>query len=90
MRQKSFFTIVVICMSFVVTRTFAQQKPPAGRGAGAPGGTKDPRVGLKAGLHDAGEAARGLEKVSSLGKPEGFSNVVRWHREVSARPSAKA
>lgn len=25
-----------------------------------------------------------------LGKPEGFSNVMRWHKEVSARPSAKA
>ena len=33
---------------------------------------KDPRVGLKPGLHDAGEAARGLEKVASLNKPEGF------------------
>ena len=29
-------------------------------------------------------------KPARLGKPEGFSNVVRWHREVSARPSAKA
>ncbi len=25
-----------------------------------------------------------------LGKPDGFSNVVRWHSEVSLRPSAKA
>ena len=29
-------------------------------------------------------------KPARLGKPEGFSNVVRWHREVSLRPSAKA
>src|SRR5262249_45115942 len=34
--------------------------------------TKDPRVGLKAGLRDAGEAARNLEHVASLFKPEGF------------------
>jgi len=40
----------------------AQQKPAG----------KDPRVGLKAGLRDAGEAARGLEKVSSMPKPDGF------------------
>src|ERR1043165_2681290 len=33
---------------------------------------KDPRVGLKAGLRDAGEAARGMEKIASLFKPEGF------------------
>src|SRR5207248_11679810 len=29
-------------------------------------------VGLKAGLRDAGEAARNLERIASLGKPEGF------------------
>jgi hypothetical protein len=34
--------------------------------------TSDPRVGLKAGLRDAGVAARGLALVSSIPKPEGF------------------
>jgi hypothetical protein len=34
--------------------------------------TTDPRVGLKAGLHDAGEAIRGLERVASLSNPSGF------------------
>jgi hypothetical protein len=34
--------------------------------------SKDPRVGLKAGLKNAGEAARNLELVSSMPKPEGF------------------
>jgi hypothetical protein len=33
---------------------------------------KDPRVGLKAGLRDAGQAARNMELVASLPKPEGF------------------
>jgi hypothetical protein len=32
----------------------------------------DPRVGLKAGLRDAGEAIRGLERVASLSNPAGF------------------
>ena len=32
----------------------------------------DPRIGLKAGFRDAGVAARGLELVVSLPKPEGF------------------
>ena len=33
---------------------------------------KDPRVGLKAGLHDAGVAIRNLELVAHLPKPAGF------------------
>jgi hypothetical protein len=32
----------------------------------------DPRVGLKPGLRDAGQAARNMELVASLPKPEGF------------------
>jgi len=32
----------------------------------------DPRVGLKPGLRDAGEAARNMERVASLPKPDGF------------------
>src|SRR5262245_26662226 len=32
----------------------------------------DPRVGLKPGLRDAGEAARGVERVASLFRPAGF------------------
>src|SRR6476646_6898219 len=32
----------------------------------------DPRVGLKPGIRDAGEAARGLEHVATLFMPEGF------------------
>ena len=38
----------------------------------APAPTSDPRVGLKPGLRDAGQAARNLELVSSLPKPLGF------------------
>jgi len=40
-----------------------------GRGQQA---AKDPRVGLKPGLRDAGQAARNMELVASLPKPEGF------------------
>jgi len=36
-------------------------------------GPDDPRIGLKAGLYDAGEAASGLERLASLSKPAGFS-----------------
>jgi hypothetical protein len=34
--------------------------------------TTDPRVGLRPGLRDAGEAARHLERIAALPKPEGF------------------
>src|SRR5262249_21983347 len=33
---------------------------------------EDPRVGLRPGLHDAGEASWNLERISSLPKPDGF------------------
>jgi hypothetical protein len=34
--------------------------------------SNDPRVGLKAGLRDAGQAARNMELIASLPKPDGF------------------
>src|SRR5205085_7022365 len=40
--------------------------------AQTPAATKDPRVGLKAGLRDAGVAARNMALVESLPKPKGF------------------
>jgi len=36
-------------------------------------GKDDPRVGLKGGLYDAGEAASGMERLASLSKPSGFA-----------------
>jgi len=38
---------------------------------------QDPRVGLKAGLRDAGQAARNMELVASLPKPEGFFDPTK-------------
>src|SRR5437867_7141283 len=49
----------------VVISGGAQQSPAAPS-------TNDPRVGLKAGLRDAGQAARNMELIASLPKPEGF------------------
>lgn len=36
-------------------------------------GSDDPRIGLKPGLYDAGEAAFGMERLASLPKPTGFA-----------------
>jgi hypothetical protein len=56
------FAALLLC---VVIQGVAQQVP-------AVPAANDPRVGLKAGLHDAGEAASNLERVANLPKPDGF------------------
>jgi hypothetical protein len=68
----------------------AQQTPAAPA-------TNDPRVGLKPGLHDAGEAARNLERIANLPKPEGFfdpkapaGNVAPPERPANAPPEPPA
>src|SRR5438045_5178374 len=41
-------------------------------GAQEPRATRDPRVGLRAGVRDAAQAIRNLELVASLPRPAGF------------------
>ena len=59
----------------------AGQAPPPPQSPQPPAGpthainAKDPRVGLKFGMDDAGTAIHGLELVSHMGKPEAFTNV---------------
>jgi hypothetical protein len=56
--------IVVGCLVVFIAAAIeggAQSRPAA-----------DPRIGLKAGLRDAGQAARNMELVASLPRPEGF------------------
>jgi hypothetical protein len=54
------FSAVVVALT-VAAQLAAQQGKPA-----------DPRVGLRAGVRDAGKVARNLELVASLPKPPGF------------------
>jgi hypothetical protein len=49
----------------------AQDRPAPAQAAANPN-MNDPRVGLKPGFKDAGQAARNMELIASLGKPEGF------------------
>jgi hypothetical protein len=42
----------------------------------APAAQNDPRVGLKAGLYDAGQAAKNMRLVSTLPKPENFGDPL--------------
>ena len=62
----SFSALLLSLWSVVMVIQGTAQQVPA-----APA-TNDPRVGLKPGLHDAGEAARNMERISNLPKPEGF------------------
>ncbi len=57
--------ILYVCAMFclLALEGAAQQSP-------AP--PNDPRIGLKPGLRDAGEAAKNLERIATLFKPEGF------------------
>jgi hypothetical protein len=57
-------TVVAFSTSLALAG-IAQDKP-------ATSTTNDPRVGLKAGFRDAGQAARGLELVATMPRPEGF------------------
>ena len=55
------------CVSIIVLVSLA-----AGLAQERSTSSTDPRVGLKAGFHNAGEAARNMEVIASLPKPEGF------------------
>jgi hypothetical protein len=44
---------------------------------GATASTTDPRYTLKPGLHDAGEAAKNMERIASLPKPDGFFDPAK-------------
>ena len=63
-----------IVLSFVIAGSAQDQRPaaPVPPPDAPKPTTDDPRVGLKPGLRDAGQAARNMELVSSLPKPEGF------------------
>jgi len=58
MKASPALCVAAVC-ALALANVSAQQKP-------------DPRVGLKPGLHDAGEAAWNLERIVNLPKPEGF------------------
>ena len=55
----------------VVAFAFASLGAVLGAQQAAPD-PKDPRIGLKAGLRDAGTAAKNMELVANMPKPEGF------------------
>jgi hypothetical protein len=57
--------VAAVALLLFVVAGRAQQRTDA------PAST-DPRVGLKAGLRDAGEAARNMDRIATVPKPQGF------------------
>jgi hypothetical protein len=77
-RAGAYFPVALLTAALCAGQSGAPEEkipnPPASKVFSNPrAGSDDPRVGLKAGLYDAGEAAFGLEKVVSLPKPPGFA-----------------
>jgi len=66
-KQESFRTRVTLRTLFCAAASLALAMP-----AHAQSNTNDPRVGLKAGLYDAGVASKGLTLVAHRNKPEVF------------------
>jgi hypothetical protein len=64
---------------FVLAAGFAVSISAIGLAQSPGTGTADPRVGLKGGLTDAEFAAKGLELVANLPKPEGFMDPSGQH-----------
>ena len=62
--------LLAVVLFLASLRGVAQQVPAAPA-------ANDPRVGLKAGLLDAGEAIKNLEKLASQPKPDGFFDPER-------------
>src|SRR5258708_31411916 len=69
-------TLIALSAFFPVLCAGQTSAPPSTR-LSAPSNPRasssDPRIGLKGGLYDAGEAAFGMEKVTSIPKPPGFA-----------------
>src|SRR5437667_11430293 len=49
----------------------------------------DPRIGLKGGLYDAGEATFGMQRIASLPKPSGFAPGDMVGAPAPAPPAAE-
>src|SRR5580700_2678287 len=67
-----FWTSLALSASFTLVASGQASAPAPGNPRAS---SDDPRIGLKAGLYDAGEAAFGLERLISLPKPPGFAPV---------------
>lgn len=71
--KRPFSHNVAIASLFVAFSLLCAGQASAPAPGNARASSDDPRIGLKPGLYDAGEAAFGMERLASLPKPPGFS-----------------
>jgi len=71
--------LVGLRLLYVSACVFALMAKSGAQSPSAPAASDDPRVGLKGGLTDAAVAAKGLELVANLPKPEGFMDPSGQH-----------
>jgi len=75
--SRNILTLSLALSVFFPVLCAGQTSAPASGRLSAPSNPRassdDPRVGLKAGLYDAGEAVFGMEKLASIPKPPGFA-----------------
>jgi hypothetical protein len=67
MEPARWMRVVAPTLALTLASTLGAQTYPPGN---------DPRDGLKAGLHDAGEAAKGMRLVGHTGKPAAFDSAA--------------
>ena len=90
MKTAPYLLVTLACLIAALAQTPATQPPAPQKKTAAPpkvidtgvstnprSGKEDPRVGLKGGLYDAGEAAFGMERLASLPKPSGWRLHLR-------------
>ena len=74
-RRRSSALASLLCLVMASCATAGAGGVQQGPSAGA-GGQADPRVGLKAGWKDAGQAARNLELIAHRDRPQGFFDAT--------------
>ncbi len=68
-----FIFVFTVALSVMVVGHAQERNAPGNSAPATPAApSTDPRVGLKPGLKNAGEAARNMERLSSMPKPDGF------------------
>ena len=71
-QMKSLGGAAVLALSFCLTAACSAQGPAGNTFVNPRAGADDPRIGLKPGMHDAGEAASGLQLLTAVPKPAVF------------------
>ncbi|PYR17978.1 MAG: hypothetical protein DMF94_21755 [Acidobacteria bacterium] len=72
MRTLQMRSVFATCLGLAVVSLLVALEGGAQERPAPTATTNDPRVGLKAGLRDAGEAAKNMKRIATLPKPEGF------------------